>query len=1500
MVNINLNKFFCLMVLIVGLLFGHAQDPVTLQFTGQNQHGQHVPLTTVLVENTTKHWQEVLYYPDTILFIGHTGVEEIEQLGNGVRLFQNVPNPFNGVTDFALQLTEASDVQLEIYDLNGKVTATYQGSLDPGCHQFRAWLAAPQTYLLQTRTDDGTVQIKMLNTGKAGQNRIAYIGNGNTLTVENLKSDPKGNINMPFNYGDIMSYIGHAHLANTEFTSETLMKAQYNSELLPLIFTLPLPTVTTEAATNIYSTEAWLNGSVIENAEYPVTERGFLFADNEQLTEAVQHLAGTGDGNFHYSVQDLQIATRYYYRAYAQTALGISYGDVRFFDTQAEMPVVQTFEVENITPSSATCSGEVTADGGANVTARGICWNTSQNPTMNDSHTSEGTGIGYFSSNITGLTAGTTYYVRAYATNSVGTAYGQQTSFTALALPTVSTSTVTNITVFTATCGGEVIADGGTNVTTCGVCWSTSQNPTINNSHTFDGSGIGSFTSDIVGLSPNITYYVRAYATNSVGTAYGQQTSFTTLANLPEVSTSSVTNITSSSATCGGNVISDGGDIVTARGICWSTSQNPTLNDSYSSDGIGTGYFFSNITGLTAGTTYYVRAYATNSAGTAYGQQTSFTALALPTVSTSTVTNITASTAICGGHVTGTGGSNVTARGVCWSTSQNPTINNSHTFDGSDIGSFTSQIVGLSSNTTYYVRAYATNSVGTTYGEELFFTTEEIVIPADNVQPCPGIPTVTDHEGNVYNTLKVGTQCWTKENMRAVTSPSTGTYLIPAAGISYTFTGKQARWYNNDSTTYAPQNYGLLYNWNAAMDTFNTAYGEASVNTSYSNAVSVSFTGHRRGICPQGWHVPSNAEWTVFTDYVGSQSEYTCGGNSSYIAKALSSTEGWNSDSCDCCPGNQSGMTNNATGFSAVPAGGYYISSFDNAGYNAGFWSSTQNNGPNAWYRNLFYITPSVAGNDFPSKGDGYSVRCLRDAGITIPDAQPCPGTSTVIDHEGNVYNTVKIGTQCWTKENMRAVTSPSTGTYLIPAADIGNTLTGKQARWYNNDSATYAPQNYGLLYNWNAAVDTFNTTYGETSVNTINSVSVSFTGHRRGICPQGWHVPSNLEWGMLKNYVGRQSEYTCGGYSYNIAKALSSTEGWNSDSCDCCPGNQGGIANNVTGFSAVPAGGCNSYYDSLLFDDAGYNTCFRSTTQVTQNPWSSHSFYLFYNNPTVNDQSNITSINGYSVRCLRNTGITIFDAQPCPSTPTVTDHEGNVYNTVQIGEQCWMRENLRTTTSPSTGTYLIPAAGTSYTFTGKQARWYNNDPATYAPQNYGLLYNWNAATDTFNTAFGETSVNGNSSNAVYISERRRGICPAGWHLPDKGEWATLANYVSCQSEYMCNGNSSYFAKALASTEGWNNHSGVCCPGDQSVTANNATGFSAVPAGYCKGSPVYSLSFSSVGNNAYFWTSNSHSPGTYGDAWCCYLNYANADAVASIYNSTDYKSYGFSVRCLRD
>jgi uncharacterized protein (TIGR02145 family) len=194
--------------------------------------------------------------------------------------------------------------------------------------------------------------------------------------------------------------------------------------------------------------------------------------------------------------------------------------------------------------------------------------------------------------------------------------------------PKITTTAASEVSYSTATTGGNVTTEGGVSVTSRGVCWSTTLNPTIAlTTKTVNGSGAGSFTSSITGLTPNTLYHVRAYATNSVGTSYGADLTLTTLATvIPTVTTTAISSILNTTATSGGNVSSDGGADITARGICWSTSANPIITlTTKTVDGTGTGSFTSSITGLAANTLYYVRAYATNSVGTSYGTQQTFT-----------------------------------------------------------------------------------------------------------------------------------------------------------------------------------------------------------------------------------------------------------------------------------------------------------------------------------------------------------------------------------------------------------------------------------------------------------------------------------------------------------------------------------------------------------------------------------------------------------------------------------------------------------------------------------------------------------------------------------------------------------------------------------------------------------------------------------------------------------------------------------------------------------
>lgn len=494
-------------------------------------------------------------------------------------------------------------------------------------------------------------------------------------------------------------------------------------------------------------------------------------------------------------------------------------------------PSVSTEEITNISINTAVAGGVVLTDGGGTVSARGVCWSTNQNPTISSSHTLDGSGVGSFISSLTGLSSNTTYYVRAYATNETGTAYGNQVTFTTnqdIVAPSVTTNDVSNITTSTAMCGGNVTSSGNGTVSARGVCWSTSQNPTISNSHTSDGTGTGSFTSNLTNLSSNTTYYVRTYATNEAGTAYGNQVTFTTEQELvlATVITNDVSNITTNSATCGGNITSQGNSTVTARGICWSTSQNPTISNNHTFDGMGGGSFTSNMTSLSVNTTYYVRAYATNAAGTAYGEQKTFTTLlhniTTPTVVTNVVTDINSFYATCGGNVTSDGYGTVIDRGVCWSSGPNPSLTfGYHVSCGSGTGSYSVTITALNMNTTYNVRAYATNEAGTSYGSQRTFTTPSLTLPSvstgdiyditANSASCNSIVTF-----NGYGTVSARGVCWS-------------THENPTIDDYYTLDGDGTGSYTSVMTSL---NHNTIYYVRAyVINEYGTAYGNQRMFT---------------------------------------------------------------------------------------------------------------------------------------------------------------------------------------------------------------------------------------------------------------------------------------------------------------------------------------------------------------------------------------------------------------------------------------------------------------------------------------------------------------------------------------------------------------------------------------------------------------------------------------------------------------------------------------------
>jgi uncharacterized protein (TIGR02145 family) len=394
--------------------------------------------------------------------------------------------------------------------------------------------------------------------------------------------------------------------------------------------------------------------------------------------------------------------------------------------------------------------------------------------------------------------------------------------------------------------------------------------------------------------------------------------------NLPKITTSAVDNIGDKYATAHASVVSEGTSDVIGVGICWSTSHNPTVNDNkYAIPTKVIGDFEGPLTGLTANTKYYVRSYAVYGQ-IAYGNEVSFTTtVPLPELTTQPITNITLTSATSGGVVTNNQGLDITAKGICWSTNLIPTIADNKTSNGNGTSSFLSSITGLTPNASYYVRAYATTSIGTAYGNTL------------------GL--VFDIDGNWYTTVTIGTQLWMLQNLK-VTHYQNGDAIPNVTDNTwdnYT-TGIYCNYNNKDSLASI---YGRLYNWYAAMDS--------------------------RNICPTGWHVPSINDFNTLKTYLG---------GTTVVAGKLkeAGTSHWASPNTDA---------SNSSGFTALPGGERGSDKFYDVHNTGILWTSTatsnvwtptgiSNDG--AIYIGLYYNTNSFQ-SDGAVKVAGFSIRCLHD-----------------------------------------------------------------------------------------------------------------------------------------------------------------------------------------------------------------------------------------------------------------------------------------------------------------------------------------------------------------------------------------------------------------------------------------------------------------------------------------------------------------------------------------
>jgi len=1186
----------------------------------------------------------------------------------------------------------------------------------------------------------------------------------------------------------------------------------------------------------------------------------------------------------------------------------------------------------DISFSSATVKGEITDLGSKPIGQHGLLLSESSVPSIGQQNTIEkplGTinKKGVFQTQFTGLKANTTYYFRAFVVvdGTPEAASIKQFQTPDSQKPAITAGTVSGITMTSASLNGEVTSDGGEPSTVRGLCWGLSANPTIATclDTTKNGTGAGTFIGVMTSLTPGTQYYVKTYATNSKGTVYSTEIPFKTH-SLPVVTTTAISNITTAGATSGGEVVDDGGVDVTLRGVCWSTTTGPTTAlPTKTTDGTGEGVFTSAITGLTSGATYYVRAYATNQFGTSYGAELSFTASATilpPSATTSSATPVGTTTVTLNGLVNANGLSttvtfeygNTTGYGQTATASQSPVTGTSAT-------SVSASLTGLSPSTTYHFRVKAVSTGGTAYGDDVTFNTTS------------ALPTVNDYDGNTYNIVTIGTQEWLQSNLR--TEHYNNGEPVPEVQGNSTWesavTGAMC-YYNNDEASFKSA-YGGMYNWYAATDI--------------------------RNICPVGWHSPSDDEWAALASSLGGDN--FAGGKLKEAGVA-----NWAAPNAGAT--NETGFTAYPTGYRAYSGGYGYMGQY---GY---WWTTTAGAGTDAWYNFMAYDHEAVSKLS-GSYNYGFAVRCIKgaqpmvatsaatamtsssvtlngkvnpngasttitfeygittsygstatavqspaagsipvnvsanitglsgsttyhyrvkavNAGGTIYGADAVFTTQTALptasDYDGNSYNIVTIGTQEWMQRNL-LVTHYSNGDAISNVTDNATWggLSTAAYSWYNNDAGTYK-ETYGALYNWYAANDI------------------------RNVCPTGWHVPTDAEFTALSTYLGGES----------VAGGKLKEEGYT----HWISPNTG--ATNETGFTALPGGERET--------DGGYSAIEYSAFLWSATPWDANSSWARFiaNSQEYVLRSYYNNKYGYSVRCIKGAiplvqtapataiasasailigrvnpnglsttitleygtstsyGSSVTPAQSPASgtapvevsaslaslTPGITYHyrikavnsagtsygtnmvfvtpdlvsdaDGNSYNTVITGTQTWIKENLKTTKYATGDAISNITDATEWTgLTTGAYCWYDNSETTYKAY-YGALYNWYAVRDV------------------------RNICPAGWHVPLESEWTQLETFL---------GGSSVAGGKLKET-------GTVHWSSPNVGATNESGF------YARGGGDRWLNgwFTNYRTNG-FWYSLDETDAT--NARSFYILGSQAYSGKSTYP----KYYGFSVRCLK-
>lgn len=524
-------------------------------------------------------------------------------------------------------------------------------------------------------------------------------------------------------------------------------------------------TLKTLETTNISYTSAKLNAHIEDQGGASISQKGFVYSNTEKLptTQDNKVVVLGEDSTYHYEIKNLEQNTCYHIRAFATNDYGTYYGNTTSFTTTYKAISFGPTKILSQSAQAITLEGNIISDGDSPIIEKGFCYSKSPNPTTKNTYTKiEDSGLGNYQIEIINLEQGTKYYIRPYAINSNDTFYGTEiTISTQSGIPTFSAVTYSDVTSSSVRISGEIVSDGGSTILERGFCYSMSEEPSVQDKKVTVIGTLGNMSASINNLQNDTKYYVRAFVINEIGVFYSNIVDFSTLSGIAVLTETKFSNVLARSMTLTSTISSDGGNAISERGFCYSTTDIPTINSNKIAVLGSVGEMQTSIKDLIPSATYHFRSYAINDYGTFYGSSSQIIMPSGdPVFGNITVSNIKTTSAEIYYSVISDGGTPILTSGICYGTNSSPTIDDSCIKSTNNIGENVAYLTQLERGKKYTVRIYITSLYGTIYSEPICFDTPDSPIQFTDIQfPDICVHSIRMNCSMIYEPGSVITEC---------------------------------------------------------------------------------------------------------------------------------------------------------------------------------------------------------------------------------------------------------------------------------------------------------------------------------------------------------------------------------------------------------------------------------------------------------------------------------------------------------------------------------------------------------------------------------------------------------------------------------------------------------------------------------------------------------------------------------------------------------------------